>query len=65
MNGWKEGRTYLVAVKLLEQVNGLLEVIDDLLLRGVVVVAVWLDSVDAGSWPKSMIMFILFRMLRA
>jgi len=65
MNGRKEGRTYLVAIKLLEQVNGLLEVIDDLLLRGVVVVAVWLDSVDAGSWPKSMIMFILFRILRA
>lgn len=44
--------TYLVAVELLEQVNGLLEVIDDLLLRGVVIVAVWLDGVDAGSWQQ-------------
>jgi hypothetical protein len=44
----KEGK-YLVTVKPLEQLNGLLEVVHDFSLWGVVVVALRLERADAGA----------------
>lgn len=43
------GRTYLVGVQFLEQIDGLLEIIAHLHLGGVLFIAVGLDGVDTSA----------------
>jgi hypothetical protein len=44
---------YLVAVQGLEQINGLLDIVNNFLLRFVVSVAAGLERVHAGSWVRN------------
>ena len=41
---------YLVGVQLLEQIDGLLEIVAHLHLGGVLLIAVRLDGVDTSAW---------------